>query len=79
MNATMRDNRFNRDRLDLARRRHGMTKRALAEAADISIRSLAGYFRDEREPEGATVVRFAEILRFPVGVLLRADAGRGLP
>ena len=63
---TTDDRQFNRDRLDLARRRRGMTKRALAEAAGISIRSLAGYFRDEREPEQTTVGRFAEILRFPV-------------
>lgn len=63
---TMHEGRFNRDRLDLARRRRGMTKRALAGAAGISIRSLAGYFRDEREPEQATALRFAEILRFPV-------------
>ena len=65
MNTT-HDGQFNRDRLDLARRRRGMTKRALAGAAGISIRSLAGYFRDEREPDQATAVRFAEILRFPV-------------
>ncbi|MYA61719.1 MAG: ImmA/IrrE family metallo-endopeptidase [Dehalococcoidia bacterium] len=65
--SAMRDSQFNRARLDLARRRRGMTKRALAGAAGISIRSLAGYFRDEREPEQATAVRFAEILRFPVG------------
>ena len=49
---TMRDRQFNRDHLDLAHRRRGMPKRVLAEVAGISIRSLAGYFRDERVPLG---------------------------
>ena len=42
-----------------------MTRRALSEAAGISVHSLAGYFRDEREPEPGTAPRFADILRFP--------------
>ncbi len=60
------DGEFNPDRLDLARRRRGMTKRDLSKAAGISVRSLAGYFRSEREPEPALIIRFAETLRFPI-------------
>ena len=56
---------FNPDRLDLARRRRAMTKRALAEAAGISLRSLVGYSASEREPNSATVVEFSDTLRFP--------------
>lgn len=56
---------FNPSRLDLARRRHGLTKRALAQAVGISRRSLVGFAAYEREPSPATVAKFAEILRFP--------------
>ena len=57
--------RLNPDRLDLARRRRGMTKRGLAEAAAISVRSLATDYMDEWAPSDQTVARFSEILDFP--------------
>ena len=56
---------FNPYRLDLARRRRGITKRALAEAVGIAPRSLTGYYREERDPPADTVTAFADTLRFP--------------
>lgn len=56
---------FNPTRLDLARRRRGLTKLALATATGVSLRSLVGYAADLREPSSATVSRFADVLQFP--------------
>lgn len=56
---------FNPRRLDLARRRRGMTKHALAEAAGISQRSLVGYYAQKREPNSAIVGEMSQVLRFP--------------
>ena len=56
---------FNPCRLDLARRRRGLAKRALAEAVGISPRSLVGYYREEREPSPETISLFATTLDFP--------------
>ena len=56
---------FNPSRLDLARRRRGFAKRALAEAVEISPRSLVGYYRGEREPSTETVCALSKTLDFP--------------
>jgi Zn-dependent peptidase ImmA (M78 family)/DNA-binding XRE family transcriptional regulator len=56
---------FNATRLDLARRRRGLTKGRLAEAAGLSTRILAAYERGDREPSEATVQKLAAALRFP--------------
>jgi Zn-dependent peptidase ImmA (M78 family)/DNA-binding XRE family transcriptional regulator len=56
---------FNATRLDLARRRRGLTKGKLAAAAGVSTRILAAYERREREPSEATVQKLAAALRFP--------------
>ena len=56
---------FNPTRLDLARRRRGMTKKALAESVGISAVSMARYHVGVRKPDPDTVAKFAEILRFP--------------
>jgi transcriptional regulator with XRE-family HTH domain len=57
---------FNYSRVDLARRRRGLTKNALAEAADISTRSLLKYEREGQEPTPITLQRLADALSFPV-------------
>ena len=57
---------FNPSRLDLARRRRGLTKQALAEAVNISPRSLVGYYGQEREPSPETLSAFAATLDFPI-------------
>ena len=56
---------FNPTRLDLARRRRGLTQFALAEAARISKRSLGGYKAHYRAPEPETIDRLADVLHFP--------------
>lgn len=56
---------FNHSRLDLARRRRGLSKGALAEAAGVSPRALTAYERHEYEPDASTVVRLAAGVGFP--------------
>lgn len=56
---------FNYSRVDLARRRRGLTKGALAEAAGISPRNLSSYPKQEQEPHATTIARFAAALDFP--------------
>lgn len=65
---------FTPSRLALARRRRGLTKKALATAADVSIRTLTGYESGELEPTDATLVCLAGALRFPLDFLARPDA-----
>jgi Zn-dependent peptidase ImmA (M78 family)/DNA-binding XRE family transcriptional regulator len=57
---------FNYTRLEVARKRRGFTKTALAEAAGISTRSLTKYEREGQLPTQATVARFAQALGFPM-------------
>ena len=56
---------INLSRLDLARRRRGMTKRVLAELTGVSTRSLVAYTSERREPSRSVIARFSEVLRFP--------------
>jgi Zn-dependent peptidase ImmA (M78 family) len=56
---------FNYTRVDLARRRRGMTKTALADAVGLSTRMLAKYEQGS-EPTALTVQRLAATLAFPV-------------
>lgn len=56
---------FNYSRVDLARRRRGMTKTALAGAVGISPRNLSSYEKEQQEPNLLTVLRFASALGFP--------------
>src|SRR4051812_49840644 len=58
--------RFNASRLDLARRRRGLTKSKLASSAGISTRIVTAYERREREPSDETLQRLASVLNFPV-------------
>lgn len=65
--------RFNYNRLDLARRKSGLTKGALADAAGISPRNLTSYKKDEQEPSAATVARLAEAVGFVPGFFYGDD------
>src|SRR4051812_7905231 len=64
---------FNPTRLDLARRRRGMTKSDLAKAAGISTSILRAYERRDRDPSDTTLQRLASALAFPVEFLLGED------
>lgn len=61
--------RFNPTRLDLARRRRGLTKTQLATAAGVSTRILNAYENEEREPTDDTIERLAAAVGFPVSFL----------
>jgi Zn-dependent peptidase ImmA (M78 family)/transcriptional regulator with XRE-family HTH domain len=57
---------FNYSRVEVARKRRGLTKTALAEAADLSTRSLTKYEKDGSQATPATIARLANALRFPM-------------
>lgn len=56
---------FNSDRLALARRRRGFTKKYLAEAIGVTVRALTAFEADEYPPSDETIARLAQELRFP--------------
>ena len=56
---------FNSDRLDLARRLRGVTRRSLAQDAGLSVKSLTRYLTGERRPDSRTVRQFSEALDLP--------------
>lgn len=64
---------FRGSRLDLARRRRGLTKAALAAAAGVSTRSLALYLNDDRQPAESTLAKLATALGFPVEFFFGPD------
>lgn len=70
---------FNYTRLDLARRRRGLTKGALAEAADIAPRNLRAYENHEYEPDPTTVIRLASAVGFPRDFLFGPDLDEPSP
>ena len=57
---------FNPSRFELARKRRGLTKSALARTSGLSIRSITAFERAEREPPVATLEHLAQVLRFPI-------------
>lgn len=70
---------FNYTRLDLARRRRGITKGALAKAAGISPRNLNAYGRGDQEPVVLTVQRLAAAVGFPREFFYGPDLDEPLP
>jgi len=70
---------FNYNRLDLARRRRGLAKGALAEAAGVSPRALNAYEKHEYEPDALTVVRLAAAVDFPKEFLYGSDLDEPSP
>ena len=52
--------------MELARRRRGLTKKALADAVGVAPMSITFYASDQRQPDPAMVERLAQALRFPV-------------
>lgn len=65
--------RFNPSRLDLARRRRGLTKTHLARQAGITTRLLTAYERGERDATDETLGRLARVLGFPVAFFVGHD------
>jgi Zn-dependent peptidase ImmA (M78 family)/transcriptional regulator with XRE-family HTH domain len=56
---------FNYSRVDLARRRRGLTKSKFAEEIGVSPRMLRKYADDESGPSALTIQRMVDALRFP--------------
>ncbi|MDR1063044.1 MAG: ImmA/IrrE family metallo-endopeptidase [Azoarcus sp.] len=56
---------FNRTRFALARKRRGLTKRALAERVGVTERSISAYENGTTQPEKETVSKLAKALSFP--------------
>lgn len=64
---------FNPKRLSLARRRRGLTRRALAEASGIPDRTVTAYENGDRSPPDEAVRAIARELQFPVGFFSKPD------
>lgn len=64
---------FNRSRLVLARKRRGLSKKGLADAAKIGQRTLVYYESGERVPADDIVQLFANTLKFPLTFFYGSD------
>jgi Zn-dependent peptidase ImmA (M78 family)/DNA-binding XRE family transcriptional regulator len=64
---------LNPGRLTLARQRRGLTKKALAEAVGLTVRSVSGFENGDMAPSEQTVGELAKALRFPTAFLLAPD------
>ena len=66
---------FNNTRFALARKRRGLTKRALAKVVGVTDRSITAYEGGQTVPESQTIRRIADALKFPVEFFF-AEIGR---
>lgn len=64
---------FTPSRLELARRRRGITKKDLAAAAGVPVRTLQAYMSGEQEPTFERILVFASVLGFPVDFFFKSD------
>lgn len=64
---------FNNTRFALARKRRGLTKRALAKEVGVTDRSITAYESGQTMPESQTVEKIASALRFPVEFFFADD------
>jgi Zn-dependent peptidase ImmA (M78 family)/DNA-binding XRE family transcriptional regulator len=71
--------RFNHSRLDLARRRRGLNKTALARLSGLSTRSLTAYERQEREPTPESVAELSRALHFSPAFFMGEDIDEPSP
>lgn len=65
------DGRFNPARLELARRRRGMTKVELADKVNLTARRIAQFENQGERPPVSTIAAIASALRFPVEFFYR--------
>lgn len=64
---------FNPSRLDIARKRRGLTKTELASQAGVSMSSLAAYERGTKQPTAETVARLSTTLAYPADFFFGDD------
>ena len=57
---------FNPDRLDVARRRRGLSKHDLAVAVGVSTSSMYAYTTGRNAPSNAVLEEMGRVLHFPV-------------
>lgn len=67
---------FTPSRMTVARMRRGLTKSALAEAVDVTMRSISAYEKGEMEPSPETLAQIADVLGFHVSFFERAAIER---
>jgi Zn-dependent peptidase ImmA (M78 family)/DNA-binding XRE family transcriptional regulator len=65
---------FRPSRLELARKRRGLTKAALSERSGVSARSLSAYENERTTPKDETVSDLAQALGFPPRFFYKAEA-----
>lgn len=70
---------FNPNRLGLARRRRGLTKRKLAELIGADVRTITGYESGEYKPEKDRLLALAEQLHFPLQFFVGDDIQEIIP
>jgi len=64
---------FNNTRFSLARKRRGLTKRALAKEVGVTDRSITAYESGQTVPESHTIEKIASALNFPVDFFFADD------
>ena len=64
---------FNSTRFALARKRRGLTKRALAKEVGVTDRSITAYESGQTVPESHTVEKIANALSFPFDFFFADD------
>lgn len=70
---------FNPSRLTLARRRRGLKKSKLADAAGLDARTVTAYEAGEFAPDPPRLARLGEVLRFPVAFFQGDDLEEPTP
>jgi Zn-dependent peptidase ImmA (M78 family)/transcriptional regulator with XRE-family HTH domain len=70
---------FTPSRLELARKRRGLTKKGLADRVGVSRRSITGFESGEYAPDSLTVARLADILSFPTAFFEGDDLEEAVP
>ncbi len=70
---------FNPNRLGLARRRRGLTKRKLAELIGADVRAVTAYESGEYKPERERLLALADQLHFPVQFFVGSDVEEVTP
>ncbi len=70
---------FNRTRFALARKRRGLTKRNLAADVGVTERSISAYESGATHPEKETIIKIAQVLRFPESFFFADDVDELTP
>jgi Zn-dependent peptidase ImmA (M78 family)/DNA-binding XRE family transcriptional regulator len=70
---------FNAARFEVARKRRGYNKSALAKAVDVDLRAVSAYGSGEYEPSEETLVKIAKVLDFPIAWFSAGSLHQPLP